>query len=113
MRKRPDAPPAEQPKKHFQRKAKRELFLWRKNLNRKGRSKLEMQMSPWGRDGGSIIKLGLRQGKTARRNKKLKREREARFKAEQAAYEARLILPAKIVKRTAPTGYDMSQGEPP
>jgi hypothetical protein len=30
-----------------------------------------------------------RHGKTARRNKKLKREREARFKADQAAYEAR------------------------
>jgi hypothetical protein len=86
---------------------------WFRTLSPKDRGKLKMDCSPWGGRGGSIIALGPWQGRTARRNKKLKREREARLKAEKSAYEARLALPAKIEKRTGFTGYDMSQGEPP
>ena len=50
----------------------------------------KMPRSPWGRCGGNIVAVGLRQGKTARRDKKLKRHRE------QAAYEVRRTLPASI-----------------
>ena len=55
-----------------------------------------MHRSPWGRSGGNIIAVGLRHGKTARRNKKLKRKREARLEAEHAAYEVRRAIPAPI-----------------
>jgi hypothetical protein len=72
------------------------MDLWRKRLGRKDRAKLWVPASDWGRNGG-IIALGLRHGRTARRNKKLKREREARFKTQQDAYETRRALPAQIV----------------
>ena len=55
-----------------------------------------MNRSPWGRHGGNTIALGVRHGKTARRLKKLKRDREVRFKADQAAYEVRRTLPVPI-----------------
>ena len=80
----------------LQERAKEKMDLWFPTLSYKDRGKLKMDRSPWGRHGGSIIALGTRQGKTARKNKKSKREREARFKAEKAAYEARLDLPAPI-----------------
>jgi hypothetical protein len=72
------------------------MDVWFGTLSYGDRRKLKMQRSPWGYHGGNIVAAGLRRGKTARRNKKLKREREARFKADQTAYEARLRLPAKI-----------------
>jgi len=75
------------------------MVRWRKKLSSKNCSKLQTQGSRWERDGGNIIWVGLRHGKTARRNEKLSREREARFKAEQAAYEARCILAAPIKDR--------------
>jgi hypothetical protein len=56
-----------------------------------------MDRSPWGSYGGSMIALSPRYGKTARKNKKLKRERETRLKAEQAAYVARRDLPPPIL----------------
>ena len=65
------------------------MGLWFGTLSNRDRGKLKLHRSSWGRNGGSIIALGLRHGKTARRNKKLKREREDRFEADQAAYEAR------------------------
>ena len=77
-------------------RAKREMDLWVSTLSYKDRGKLKMPRSPWGRCGGNIVAVGLRQGKTARRNRKLKRKREARFKAEQTAYEARRALPPRI-----------------
>jgi hypothetical protein len=70
---------------------------WFHTLSFGDRRKLKMQRSPWGRHGGNIVAVGLRPGKTARRNKKLKREREARFKADQAAYQARRADQARIV----------------
>jgi hypothetical protein len=73
---------------------------WRKTLNQKQRAKLEIKISPWGRNGGSIV-LPKRRTKTARRNETLRREREARFQAEQADYEARLAAPWKIEKSRA------------
>jgi hypothetical protein len=76
------------------------MDLWFSTLSYRDRGKLKMDRSPWGRHGGSIIALGPRHGKTARKNKKLKREREARFKGEKAAFEARRDLPAKIVDRS-------------
>ena len=77
-------------------RAKEAMGLWFGTLSNRDRGKLKMHRSSWARHGGSIIALGLRQGKTARRNKKLKREREARFKAEQAAYKARRAGPVPI-----------------
>jgi hypothetical protein len=77
-------------------RAREEMDLWVRTLSYKDRGKLKMPRSPWGRRGGSIVAVGLRQGKTTRRNRKLKRHREARFKAEQAAYEVRRTLPALI-----------------
>ena len=88
MKKPPELPSPEQPKS-LQKRAKEEMDLWRKRLPYRARAKLNMDRSPWARHGGGMIALGVRHGKTARRNKKLKREREARFKADQAAYEAR------------------------
>jgi hypothetical protein len=85
----------EQPKSLPER-ANEEIAYWYSTLSYRDRGKLNMHRSAWGRHGGSTIALGLRHGKTARSLKKLKREREARFKAEQAAYEARRILPAPI-----------------
>lgn len=95
--KRPQPQPPVQPKSLAQR-AKEEMDLWRKRLNRKDRAKLWMSSSRWGQQGGTIIATGLRHGKTARRNKKLKRRREARLKAEQIACEVRCALPAQIVR---------------
>ena len=76
-------------------RAKEEMKRWFSDLSYRDRGKLKMDRSPWGRAGGTIA-LGLRHGKTARKNKKLKREREARFRAEKASYEARCVLPAPI-----------------
>ena len=76
--------------------ARQEMDLWVPTLSYKDRRKLKMPRSPWGRCGGNIVAVGRRQGKTARRNRKLKRQREARFKAEQTAYEARRALPPPI-----------------
>jgi hypothetical protein len=88
------------------------METWFRTLSHKDRAKLKIHRTKrgrdgrakwardggakWARDGGSIIALGLRHGKAARRNKKLKRQREARFKAEQAAYEARRADQASI-----------------
>jgi hypothetical protein len=82
--------------KSLAERARDEMDLWVSTLSYKDRGKLKMPRSPWGRCGGNIVAVGLRQGKTARRNRKLKRQREARFKAEQAAYEVRRTLPASI-----------------
>ena len=82
--------------KSLAERAKEEMDLSVSTLSYKDRGKLKMPRSPWGRCGGNIVAVGLRQGKTARRDKKLKRHREARFKAEQAAYEVRRTLPASI-----------------
>ena len=98
MRKPPKSLPAEQPRTLTERAAE-EMGFWRKRLGRKDREKLWTPTSNWGRHGGSIIALSPRHGRTARKNKKLKREREARFKGEKAAFEARRDLPAKIVDR--------------
>ena len=89
---------AEQPKSLPER-AKEAMDLWFSTLSYKDRGKLKMHRSAWGRNGGSTIALGLRHGKTARSLKKLKRDREARFKADQTAYEARRTLPAAIDDR--------------
>ena len=97
MRKLPKSLPAEQPRTLIDRAAE-EMGLWRNRLGRKDREKLWTPISSWGRQGGSIITLGLRHGKTARRNKKLKRDREARLEAEQTAYEARRTRAAPIVR---------------
>jgi hypothetical protein len=79
-----------------------EMRRWRKTLSQKQRAKLDMQSSPWGRKGGSIVALKRRwKTKTARTNELLRREREARFQAEQADYEARLAAPWKVVKSRA------------
>jgi hypothetical protein len=77
-------------------RAREEMDLWVSTLSYKDRGKLKMPRSPWGRCGANIV---ARQGKTARRNRKLKRRREARFKAEQAAYEALRTLPPPITDR--------------
>ncbi len=79
-------------------RAKEETDRWFNTLAYRDRTKLNMHRSPWGRHGGTLA-LGLRHGKTARSHKRLKREREARLKADQAAYEARRILPAAIEDR--------------
>jgi hypothetical protein len=84
----PGSASTEQPKS-LSGRAKEAERLWFSRLPYKERARLKMSRSRWGRDGGSIIALGVRHGRTARRNKKLKRERQARFKAEQFAYEAR------------------------
>ncbi len=83
--------------------AREEMDLWVSTLSYKDRGKLKMPRSPWGRCGGNIVAVGLRQGKTARRNRKLKRQREARFKAEQTAYEARRTLPPQITDQNRDT----------
>jgi hypothetical protein len=95
MRKPPKPEPPEQPKSLSER-AEEEMDLWFSTLSYRDRGKLKMHRSLWGRHGGSVIALGLRHGKTARRREKHKREHEARFEAEQAAYEARRTLPAPI-----------------
>src|SRR5512146_2300680 len=74
------------------KRAREEMDRWFSTLSYKDRAKLKIDRSPWGRDGGNTVTVGLRHGKTARRNKKLKREREARFSAERAAYEVRRSL---------------------
>jgi hypothetical protein len=73
------------------------MDLWVGTLSHTNRRKLKTTQSSWARQGGNIVAVGLRPGKTARRNKKLKREREARFKADQAAYQARRADQARIV----------------
>lgn len=50
---------------------------WRKTLSPNQRAKLEGQASPWGHNGGSIVVPKRRRTRTARRNEKLRREREA------------------------------------
>ena len=83
MKKLPKPPSPVEPKTLHER-AKEEMDPWVRTLSHRERGKLRMDRSSWGRYGGSIIALGTRQGKTARKNKKLKREREAHFKAEKA-----------------------------
>jgi hypothetical protein len=73
---------------------------WRKTLSPKQRATLDTQPSPWGRNGGTIM-LPKRRTKTARRNEKLRRTREASFRADYADYEARLAAPWKLVKPRA------------
>lgn len=80
-------------------RAREEMEHWFKTLSYRDRGKLKMHRSTWGREGGSVISLGVRHGKTVRTHKKLKREREARLKADRAAYEARRTIPAAIDHR--------------
>lgn len=94
MKKPPKPKLSVQPQRLAQR-AKEEMDAWFSTLPYSDRRKLNMRRSPWGRDGGTIA-LGLRPGKTARTNKKLKRDREARLEAEQAAYEMRRTLQVPI-----------------
>ena len=90
-------------------RAREEMDLWVSTLSYKDRGKLKMPRSSWGRCGGNIVAVGLRQGKTARRNRKLKRQREARFKAEQTAYEARRTLPPPITDQSQATADRVSR----
>ena len=94
--KKPPKPPFPVEPKPLRVRAQEAQDVWFGTLSYKKRGKLNMQRSEWGRHGGSIISPGLRHGKTARRNEKLKRKRQNRFKAEQAAYEAGRLLPAPI-----------------
>jgi hypothetical protein len=82
-------------------RADNEMGRWRETLSPNQRAKLEGQASPWGRNGGSIVAPKRRRTKTARRNEKLRREREERLQAQQADYEARLAAPWKIEKSRA------------
>jgi hypothetical protein len=82
-------------------RAEDEMGRWRKTLSPSHRAKLEGQASQWGRNGGSIVAPKRRRTRTARRNEKLRREREPRFQAERADYEARLAAPWKIEKSRA------------
>jgi hypothetical protein len=75
------------------------MDLWFRSLSRKDKAKLKMERSTWGRDGGRIIAPKTRRTKTFRKNEKLRREREARYRAEHAAYEARCALPPLIKGR--------------
>ena len=90
-----EQPSTDQPTSLWER-AKEAEELWFSTLPYKERGKLKMPRSRWGRNGGSIIALGVRHGRTARRNRQLKRDREARFKSEQAAYQARRADQAAI-----------------
>jgi hypothetical protein len=72
---------------------------WFRSLSRKDKAKLKMERSTWGREGGRIIAPGPRRTKTFRKNQKLKREREAGLREEQAAYEARCKRPPPVVER--------------
>jgi hypothetical protein len=96
--KKPLKPPFSEEPKPLRVRAKEAQDLWFNTLSYQERRKLKMKRSPWGRAGGTIA-LGLRHGKTARNREKLKGEREARFEAEQAAYEARRTRPAPIQDR--------------
>jgi hypothetical protein len=78
-----------------------EMGRWRKTLSPNQRARLEVQASPWARNGGSIVTPKRRRTRTARKNEKLRREREARFQTEQADYEARLAASWKIEKSPA------------
>jgi hypothetical protein len=60
--------------------AKQEMDRWFSSLSPRDRGKLKIHHTRWGRSGGRIIALGVRHGKTARRKKKLKGEREAAFR---------------------------------
>jgi hypothetical protein len=72
------------------------MDLWFGTLSYRERGKLKIHRTSWRRHGANIIALRPQHGKTVRKNKKLKREREARLKAEQAAYVARRDLPPPI-----------------
>jgi len=78
-----------------------EMVRWRRTLSPNQRAKLDGQASTWGRNGGSIVAPKRRRTRTARRNEKLRREREARFQADRADYEARLAGSWKIEKSRA------------
>jgi hypothetical protein len=80
------------------KRADEEMASWCKTLSRKDRSKLRVQASPWGCNGGSIIAPGLRNRRVARRHEKLKRQRGAHLRAEQSAYEARRRICELLVK---------------
>ena len=86
-------------------RAEDEMGCWRKTLSPNQRAKLEGQGSRWGRNGGSIVAPKRRRTRTARRNEKLRRERETRLQAEQAAYEARLQAPWKIERPSGRGGH--------
>ena len=88
---------AEPHAKSLSERAREAMDLWFGTLSHTNRRKLKTPRSSWARQGGNIVAVGLRPGKTARRNKKLKRERGARFKADQAAYQARRVDQARIV----------------
>jgi hypothetical protein len=76
------------------------MDLWFRSLSRKDKAKLKIEGSTWGRDGGRIIASKARRTtKTFRKNEKLRCEREARYRAEHAAYEARCALPPLIKGR--------------
>jgi GH24 family phage-related lysozyme (muramidase) len=80
------------------KRADEEMASWCKTLSRKDRSKLRVQASPWGCNGGSIIAPGLRKRRAARRHEKLKRDRGTHLRAEQSAYEARRHTCELLVK---------------
>ena len=63
-------------------RAENEMGHWRKTLSPNQRAKLEGQTSPWGRNGGSIVAPKRRRTSMARRNEKLRRERETRQSAD-------------------------------
>jgi hypothetical protein len=86
---------------NMSRRADNEMRRWQRVLDPKERSALNAETRPWGRNGGSVIAPKRRRTRTARRNEKLRREREARLRAEQAEYEARLTAPWKIEKSRA------------
>jgi hypothetical protein len=69
-------------------RARKEEAVWRKSLSHKDRAKLATQASPWGREGGTVIALKPRRSRAFHEREKLRRERQARFHAAQATYEA-------------------------
>jgi hypothetical protein len=91
----PKRPSTEHPK-GLRERANEAMEHWYSSLSYRDRARLNMHRSNWGRYGGNTIAPGMRHGKTARSLKKLKREREARFEADLAAYEARRTHTAPI-----------------
>jgi hypothetical protein len=75
------------------------MNVWFKTLSRSDRAKLAFQGSRWGRQGGSMIAPKRRPTRAYRKREELRREREARSKAEYAAYESRRVLPPPIKNR--------------
>ena len=78
--------------KALQARAKRVERQWRKSLNDKQRAKLNGEhLSKWAHDGGSFFVVKAppsnKQMRQRRQREDLKRQREARLRAERAAYE--------------------------